>query len=176
VRTAEIRLFIFPCLLFQFLSLHLCSSSEPGERGQGRKRGQSRQGRQRRKRRKRGSIFPLVWVGSDAGGNPAGIELHGRRGGRGIRNRRRRRSVHPLSRANPLPEGKHALAGCGLHIFRQALAHATRAVIAAYVQVSVKTELPDTFDKGTKRLCLLGTRCGRRSHKSGVRSPELSSL
>jgi hypothetical protein len=40
----------------------------------------------------------------------------------------------------------------------------------------VKTETQDISGMGTKRLCLGGIRCGRSSHKSGVRSPELASL
>ena len=39
-----------------------------------------------------------------------------------------------------------------------------------------KTETQDISGMGTKRLCLRGIRCGRSSHKSGVRSPELASL
>ena len=43
-------------------------------------------------------------------------------------------------------------------------------------ELVVKTESQDTSGMGTKKLCLREIQCGRSSHKSGVRSPELASL
>ena len=47
--------------------------------------------------------------------------------------------------------------------------------IVAKFEPVMKTETQDISGMGTKNVCLREIRCGRSSHKFGVRSPEFAS-